>query len=332
MGIGSIIIESNPVTQWDDYLLNLSPRATTTSVADGYFDSYAPDERAEIKYHGVAFRVYGRENVLKELFENGLGRHVEVWGDGLRQDFEGQIAELVYSLPPNRYEKSLDNVVNKIKMRVDYDDDATVERSTAKTNDSSDARFGTKEQVISGGELPSLTVADQAVDTFLALRGYPIQSPKFGAGRGEEYVEVFARGYGDTLNWRVWNQTDDTGTEGTSTQISDIIGDRASTRIIKPTTWDQTADFEDGRYDDVDAISPTWQKNAEEATAEFDAETDADGTTTVYFSPEQPEGVARGNWIQTDPEKGWFNILRLYSPLPAYFDKTWRPSEIELVD
>ncbi len=62
------------------------------------------------------------------------------------------------------------------------------------------------------------------------------------------------------------------------------------------------------------------------------AETDADGTTTVYFSPEQPEGVARGNWIQTDPEKGWFNILRLYSPLPAYFDKTWRPSEIELVD
>ncbi|MGB5733914.1 MAG: DUF1214 domain-containing protein, partial [Thiohalocapsa sp.] len=42
------------------------------------------------------------------------------------------------------------------------------------------------------------------------------------------------------------------------------------------------------------------------------AETDEDGTTTVYFSPEQPEGVARGNWIQTDPEKGWFNILRLY--------------------
>jgi hypothetical protein len=23
--------------------------------------------------------------------------------------------------------------------------------------------------------------------------------------------------------------------------------------------------------------------------------------------------------------------LRLYSPLPSFFDKTWRPSEIELV-
>ncbi len=56
-----------------------------------------------------------------------------------------------------------------------------------------------------------------------------------------------------------------------------------------------------------------------------------DGSTTVYFAPEQPEGVERGNWIQTDPEKGWFTILRLYSPLPPFFDKSWRPSEIEAV-
>jgi hypothetical protein len=62
------------------------------------------------------------------------------------------------------------------------------------------------------------------------------------------------------------------------------------------------------------------------------AETADDGSTTVYFAPEQPEGVARGNWIQTDPKKGWFTILRLYSPLPSFFDKSWRPSEIELVN
>jgi hypothetical protein len=61
------------------------------------------------------------------------------------------------------------------------------------------------------------------------------------------------------------------------------------------------------------------------------AEAAGDGSTTVYFGPEQPKGVARGNWIQTDPEKGWFTILRLYSPLPAFFDKSWQPSEIEQV-
>jgi len=61
------------------------------------------------------------------------------------------------------------------------------------------------------------------------------------------------------------------------------------------------------------------------------AEADASGATTVYFSPTQPEGVKRGNWIQTTPGKGWFVILRLYSPLEPFFDKSWRPSEIELV-
>ncbi|MEQ8374356.1 MAG: DUF1254 domain-containing protein [Roseibium aggregatum] len=56
-----------------------------------------------------------------------------------------------------------------------------------------------------------------------------------------------------------------------------------------------------------------------------------DGSTVVYFGPEQPDGVERGNWIQTDPDKGWFTILRLYSPLPAFFDKSWQPTEIEAV-
>jgi hypothetical protein len=61
------------------------------------------------------------------------------------------------------------------------------------------------------------------------------------------------------------------------------------------------------------------------------AEADADGSTTIYFGPAQPEGVKRGNWIQTMPDKGWFTLLRLYSPLESFFTKEWRPSEIELV-
>ena len=61
------------------------------------------------------------------------------------------------------------------------------------------------------------------------------------------------------------------------------------------------------------------------------AEANADGSTTVYFAPKQPDGVKPGNWIQTTPGKGWFTILRLYSPLEPFFTKQWRPSEIELV-
>jgi len=61
------------------------------------------------------------------------------------------------------------------------------------------------------------------------------------------------------------------------------------------------------------------------------AEADADGSTTIYFGPTKPQGVKRGNWIQTTPGKGWFTLLRLYSPLEPFFTKEWRLSEIELV-
>ena len=57
----------------------------------------------------------------------------------------------------------------------------------------------------------------------------------------------------------------------------------------------------------------------------------ADGSTTIYFGPSKPADAKEGNWIQTTPGKGWFTILRLYSPKESFFDKSWRPSEIELV-
>lgn len=61
------------------------------------------------------------------------------------------------------------------------------------------------------------------------------------------------------------------------------------------------------------------------------AEAESDGSTIIYFGPKQPKGVKRGNWIQTMPDKGWFTILRLYSPMESFFSKAWRPSEIEMV-
>jgi hypothetical protein len=62
------------------------------------------------------------------------------------------------------------------------------------------------------------------------------------------------------------------------------------------------------------------------------ATADDDGSTTVVFGPERSADTPEGNWIQTTEGKGWFVILRLYSPLQSFFDKTWRPSEIEPVD
>ena len=57
----------------------------------------------------------------------------------------------------------------------------------------------------------------------------------------------------------------------------------------------------------------------------------SDGSVDLYFAPKAPEGK-ESNWIQTVPGKGWYPILRLYGPLQPWFDKTWRPGEIEVVN
>lgn len=57
----------------------------------------------------------------------------------------------------------------------------------------------------------------------------------------------------------------------------------------------------------------------------------ADGSATVWFGPVAPKGH-ESNWVQTMPGKGWNVILRLYGPLEPWFDKSWKPGDIEPVE
>lgn len=59
--------------------------------------------------------------------------------------------------------------------------------------------------------------------------------------------------------------------------------------------------------------------------------TNADGSITVWFAPTAPAGE-ENNWVQTTPGKGWNMLLRLYGPLEPWFDKSWKPGDIERVD
>jgi hypothetical protein len=56
----------------------------------------------------------------------------------------------------------------------------------------------------------------------------------------------------------------------------------------------------------------------------------ADGSTDLYLGPTAPEGK-HGNWLATVPGKGYFAILRLYSPTEAAINKSWKPGDIEQV-
>ncbi len=56
-----------------------------------------------------------------------------------------------------------------------------------------------------------------------------------------------------------------------------------------------------------------------------------DGSTEIWFGPKAPPGKD-ANWIQTLPGKAWYTILRLYGPMEPWFDKIWRPGEVELIN
>ena len=53
-----------------------------------------------------------------------------------------------------------------------------------------------------------------------------------------------------------------------------------------------------------------------------------DGSVDTWFGPKAPDGK-ESNWVKTIPGKDWNLILRLYYPMESWFDKSWRPCEIE---
>jgi len=55
-----------------------------------------------------------------------------------------------------------------------------------------------------------------------------------------------------------------------------------------------------------------------------------DGSTKLFLGPVAPDGMA-GNWLRTVPGRGYFAVLRLYSPTQAAIDKSWKPGDIEKI-
>ena len=55
-----------------------------------------------------------------------------------------------------------------------------------------------------------------------------------------------------------------------------------------------------------------------------------DGSIDVWFGPDVSDGK-ENNWIRTIPGKGWKLVLRLYGPTELWFNKTWKPGEVEVI-
>ena len=55
----------------------------------------------------------------------------------------------------------------------------------------------------------------------------------------------------------------------------------------------------------------------------------ADGSIDLYFGPKPPAGE-ESNWIETVPGKGFYPMMRFYSPKEGLFDGTWKLPDVEM--
>jgi hypothetical protein len=55
-----------------------------------------------------------------------------------------------------------------------------------------------------------------------------------------------------------------------------------------------------------------------------------DGSVDLYFAAKAPAGQ-ESNWIETVPGKGFYPMMRFYSPKEGLFDGTWKLPDVEAV-
>jgi hypothetical protein len=77
------------------------------------------------------------------------------------------------------------------------------------------------------------------------------------------------------------------------------------------------------------SLLPTDQKLAGIDSTVPGIQRSQDGGVTIWFGPQAPPGQEK-NWVQTMPDKGYSVLLRLYGPLEPWFNKTWKPGDLEL--
>ena len=56
----------------------------------------------------------------------------------------------------------------------------------------------------------------------------------------------------------------------------------------------------------------------------------ADGSVDLFFAPKAPAGQ-ESNWIETVPGKGFYPMMRFYSPKAGLFDGTWKLPDVDLM-
>jgi len=233
---GTITVSPNPLnTIGDTYSQTFSP--VYIPGKEG-FRGFTKEDRADGNFWRLSFLLTGSVSFLKDVMANYLSRMVLSHDEENQPLWEGFIYEMEMNTGVATYRISLAEMYNYVKIRYRVTGAGAPTISTPLENAYSQARFGVREYVMTGGELENAAVADQPVQRFLDAHHTPKITPvSLGlSGRRNDYqikgvtdrphIKVSCRSFDDTLDWQIYEHAV-AGSQGASAQVQDVLDAKA---------------------------------------------------------------------------------------------------------
>lgn len=195
-------------------------------------NSYNHTKNANGGYVSAEFNLSANPEVVNDWLEDGLMRHVEVYGP--TQVWEGFVneIEIAYGSLMSVRRGPVMEISNRVKVvyqTVSYDTNPPIPSSPGETDyaNHSDSQeiYGVLETILSMGETTE-TLAEQGRDVYLDEMAWPETSPdniSLPASGGGLSITVRCLGYSALLERYVYNQTAVSGYLNASDKVEDIL-------------------------------------------------------------------------------------------------------------
>ena len=138
----------------------------------------------------------------------------------------------------------------------------------------------------------------------------------------------------DGIRWQVTKRTVQVPVQQTGSQQQTVYTQQVSTQTVQqqqlysvPVTQYWSATVYD-RSTHTFIRNMPWPGRSSESP---ELQTNADGSTDIYFGPSPPEGKG-ANWIPTTPYGDFEVVFRFHGPGQPLFDRTWQLPDIEQVN
>lgn len=170
------------------------------------WERYTHEIRDVGGFWASSFNLLLPEEELLEMFEQGLDREVVITAESGVEVWEGYIDELALTIRGVELRKSLNRMANRVWVRYSSGGMSGV-RSTIYDDAASQAKYGIKHRVFSGGQAINAGQANQAAQVLLSRLKSPDNPSMRWTGSTEErmVMSVRCKGWWQKFYWQVYN-------------------------------------------------------------------------------------------------------------------------------